>query len=63
MVFKLFILGLPGSGKSAVARYITKYIGKIGWETVRINDYVILKEMFMADIEHKQFKPTDHGWF
>lgn len=63
MVFKLFIIGLPGSGKSSVARYIAKYIGKIGWETIRINDYVILKEMFMADIEHKQFKPTDHGGF
>lgn len=63
MTVKLFVLGLPGSGKSTVARFITiSAMGK-GCQTTRFNDYAILQKMFRADIEGKQFKPAKYGGF
>ena len=63
MAVKIFVLGLPGSGKSTVARYIMMYTRDKGWETNHFNDYGILQDMFLADKEQKQFKPADHGGF
>lgn len=63
MAVKLFVLGLPGSGKSAMARYIAMYAGDQHWLTTRFNDYVILQEMFHNDTEGKQFKSADHDGF
>lgn len=63
MAVKLFVLGLPGSGKSTVAREIAKYLDKVGWKSSRINDHAILEQMFHDDIECKHFKPADHGGF
>jgi len=63
MALKLFILGLPGSGKSTVSLHITSFLNSRNWESTRFSDHVILKEMFLTDREHKQFKPTDHGGF
>jgi thymidylate kinase len=63
MAVKLFLLGLPGSGKSTAARYITTYAKDWQWLTTRFNDYVILQEMFCNDTEGKQFKPSCHGAF
>ncbi len=63
MAVKLFVLGLPGSGKSAVARYIAMYARDKGWKATHFNDYAILKQMFNIDIEGKQFKPASHGGF
>jgi len=56
----LFVLGLPGSGKSTVSRYIVKFVKhkQRGQLILRINDFNILYEMFQADIHQKQFKPT-----
>ncbi len=63
MALKLFVLSRPGSGKSTVARYIKAYAKNIGWSAARFNDYVILQNMFLADTEHKQFKPAEYGGF
>ncbi len=63
MAMRLFVLGLPGSGKSGVARYITTYAGDHGWGITRINDYAILQKLFHDDTEGKQFKPAEHGGF
>jgi len=63
MAVKLFVLGLPGSGKSSVARYISTYAGDRQWSTTHINDYAILYRMFQEDTEGKQFKPAGHGGF
>jgi adenylate kinase family enzyme len=63
MAVILFVLGLPGSGKSTVARYTMMHIRDKGWETNHFNDYGILQDMFLADREQKQFKPADHGGF
>src|SRR2546425_5508209 len=63
MAVKLFVLGLPGSGKSTVARYITVYARDQHWLTAHFTDYIILQEMFREDTEGKQFKPADYGGF
>ena len=62
MAVKLFIVGLPGSGKSAIARYIDAYIQRRNrfnpdhrWLTSRYNDYPILYTMYKDDNEHKRF--------
>src|SRR5437762_11241884 len=62
MAVKLFILGLPGSGKSTVARYIAEYARDRQWSTTHINDYAILYEMFQKDTQG-QFKPAAYGGF
>ena len=62
MAVKLFVLGLPGSGKSAVARYIAPYARDKGWKATHFNDYAILKQMFHDDTK-KQFKAACHGGF
>ena len=62
-VLKLFILGLPGSGKSTVSRHITTFLAGRNSESTRFSDHVILQKMFYADTEGKQFKPAEHGGF
>lgn len=63
MPVKLFILGLPGSGKSAIARHIEAYIKSRSWIATRFNDYSILKAMFAQDGELKRFRPAEAGGF
>src|SRR5258708_34560078 len=62
---KLFVLGLPGSGKSTISRYIVSYVkDKHNDRSIqRFNDYDILLEMFRADIDHKHFKPKQYNGF
>lgn len=55
----LFILGLPGSGKSALARHIARYARTHKWRASHFTDYRILYEMFRKDTEHKQFMPVE----
>lgn len=59
----LFILGLPGSGKSAIARHIGRYVRNQGRGIKRFNDYRILHEMFRQDAEKKQFKSAEPEGF
>ena len=63
MVLKVFVLGLPGSGKSTVARYIDMIARDDGWTTTHINDYDILYEWYQDDIEGTRFSPTAYGGF
>lgn len=63
MSVKVFILGRPGSGKSTAARSIKQWAKKQGWATRHINDYDILKGMFLEDVEHKKFLPTANNGF
>lgn len=62
MAVKVFILGLPGSGKSTIARYISTFAGDRQRSTTHINDYAILYKMFQEDAK-EQFKPACHGGF
>ena len=60
---KLFIMGLPGSGKSTIARKIEKRLKGIGSQIIGFCDFLILEQMFRDDIEYKQFRPTAKGGF
>jgi AAA domain-containing protein len=64
MPVKLFILGLPGSGKSAIARYINIKVYAEGWHWAarNFNDYKILDDMFHQDTAGR-FKPAVSGGF
>jgi adenylate kinase family enzyme len=63
MTVKLFVLGLPGSGKSTIAREIAKNIDDRGLESFRVNDYAILEQMYYDDVERKKFRAADYGGF
>src|SRR5260370_15057668 len=60
---KVFVLGLPGSGKSTAARYIEMLARDGGWIPKRYNDYNILFEMFRTDINDERFSSTKNGGF
>ncbi len=62
---KIFVLGLPGSGKSTISRYILKYMHRYHdeYSITRICDYDILYQMFKDDPDHKSFYPTQHDGF
>lgn len=62
MAVKLFILGLPGSGKSAVARYIATYVSDKHWFTKRFNDYPILYKMFEQNTQRKFKRAQPDGF-
>src|SRR5260370_22549373 len=68
MGVKLFVLGTPGTGKSTVGRAIIEpLVRDCQWAPVRINDYEILREMFIADAtksdEDRRFKAAEHNAF
>lgn len=65
MAVKLFILGLPGSGKSTISHYIVRYVqDKHSDRPIkRLSDYDILLKMFRADKDHKHFNPTMYDGF
>lgn len=63
MAVKLFVIGLPGSGKSEIARSVgiqvkdRPWLGTDrSWFTTRFNDYPILDEMSRDAAEGKRFK-------
>lgn len=71
MLVKLFVLGLPGSGKSAIARSIVDYVDHQQvngwtdqqWSAIRFNDYAILFDMFRQDTKEKRFRAALPGGF
>src|SRR6266581_8239482 len=69
MAVKLFILGLPGSGKSTVFRHIENYVKKQHRKSItRISDYEILYNMYVNDKKRneseRKFEETEeHNGF
>jgi gluconate kinase len=68
MIAKLFILGRPGTGKSTVARYITKLAQHESWIPTCYCDYNILYDMFQAELYNpsciqQHFELVDHNGF
>jgi adenylate kinase family enzyme len=63
VVVKVFILGLPGSGKSAIARFVSAYVHDYRWAEHSVNDYNILDDIFRQDIARERFKPAELGGF
>ena len=61
MTAKLFILGRPGSGKSAAARRIALRANSQRFSTVHLNDYQILLKMSHADKKGQYFRPTKYA--
>lgn len=59
----LFILGLPGSGKSRVARYIVEILEQNHWPSIRYNDFTILKQMSEYDTDGQFKEPDPDGIF
>jgi hypothetical protein len=64
-MYKLFILGLPGSGKSTVSRANIRYVNQTykNWFVDRCCDYDILYNMFKRDAKRKDFYPVKYGGF
>jgi len=63
MPLKVFVLGIPGSGKSTVFRHIENYVKQQHEKPImRICDYEILYSMYLKDKEkndkERQFSPT-----
>jgi len=61
----LFVLGLPGSGKSTVSRAIARYVKQTykNWSVERFCDYDILYKMFRGETRRKDFYPVKYGGF
>jgi shikimate kinase len=59
---KIFVLGLPGSGKSTAARYIESLARDYQLQPQRFNDYDVLYDMYQED-SGKKFSSTVHGGF
>src|SRR5437868_5475525 len=62
VVKKLFVVGKPGSGKSAAIRLLREYLQILNWVTERFNDYYILQLMFQYNRD-ELFQPTKDGGF
>lgn len=65
---KIFVLGLPGCGKSTVARSISKYLWKQNVWFNQFNDYTILNRLFHDEQLHPEtksprFHAVDNGGF
>lgn len=54
----VFVLGLPGSGKSTAARYIEMLVRDYSRTAYLLQDYRILYNMSLADKEGKRFSST-----
>jgi len=61
----VFVLGLPGSGKSTAGRYTRELAQKWGWIAQRFCDYDILYELYQLDMKRGEgrFKPTEYDGF
>jgi len=63
MGVKVFVLGLPGSGKSAATCYISMLARDRGHTVKVFNDYNILREWFGKALDGPQFSRAAHGGF
>jgi adenylate kinase family enzyme len=58
----VFILGRTGSGKSTTARFLGEVAQHQGWSVQFFNDYIFLREMYLADTM-RRFRATEHDGF
>ena len=65
MVETIFVFGYSGSGKTTAAHCIEMLTREKGekWSASRFNDYAIMYEWFIKDIEQQRFCRTEHGGF
>ena len=60
---KIFVLGLPGCGKSTAVHCITEIAREHGWTIKHFNDYNILRKWFEEEPDGPRFRPTTYGGF
>jgi hypothetical protein len=59
---KLFVLGMPGSGKSTIAQVIKQHVQQIaGWDGRHVSDYEILARLFRE--QRNRFLPAPYDGF
>lgn len=60
----IFLLGRPGSGKSAIYRTLTEQLksGGMAKETMRLDDFPVLKELLDRDTEFKRHYRKEGGF-
>lgn len=63
MMQNVFVLGLPGSGKSTALRHIEMLAFENHWSPNSLQDYSILYEMFQADKEGIRFSSTKYDGY
>lgn len=65
MAGSIFFLGSPGSGKSTARRFVREIIHNMGWDILTADDYEILLDMFVKEMESEQrrFATCEHGGF
>jgi adenylate kinase family enzyme len=60
---KIFVFGLPGSGKSTAIRHIQAILARKGIEVKSFNDYTILRKWFEREPDGPRFSRTDYDGF
>ena len=60
---KVFVLGMPGCGKSTATHYIKSFAQKKGYTVRNFNDYTILRERFEAAPDGPEFRRADNDGF
>ena len=60
---KIFVFGLPGSGKSTAIRHIHAIAARKGIKVKSFNDYTILREWFELEPDGPKFSRTDKDGF
>ena len=63
MSVKVFVLGMPGCGKSTATRYMKSFAQKKGYIVRNFNDYTILREWFEAAPDGPEFRSADNDGF
>jgi len=59
---KLFVLGMPGSGKSTIAQKIKQHVQQMtGWDACHVSDYEILARLFRE--QRNRFLPAPYDGF
>jgi hypothetical protein len=62
MLVKLFVLGLPGSGKSTAARHIVTLAHNNRFAPKRFNDYEILYQWSLDEANGERFRTSPDGY-
>lgn len=59
----VFLIGIPGCGKSAVYRLLVELLRAEGFEgdLMRIDDFPVLKKIFESDKKYERHRPTPGG--
>ena len=63
MIETILLLGRPGSGKTTAFHQIKRHFEDQEWDVIRVRDYDLLHDLFLADTTNQKFKPNTGGGF